>query len=162
MKKIVIALFSATLVLATMPGCERICSWLKCSDCSSCCGHAHKKGHAHAAASAVQEIGSEAAFDQLLAGTDKLVVVKLGAPWCGACETMQPIFAKVAATMHDNVVFAEIDTDKVPEVPKRLETKGIPVIHFFKDGKELANDKIVGTMAEEAFVAHIQRLQTAK
>lgn len=162
MKKIVIALFSATLALTTMPGCERICSWFKCSDCSSCCKHDHKKGHAHAAASAVQEIGSEAAFDQLLAGSDKLVIVKLGAPWCGACETMQPIFAKIAAAMHDSVVFAEVDTDKVPEVPKRLETRGIPVFHFFRDGKELANEKLVGAVTEEVFVAHIQRLQATQ
>ena len=101
-------------------------------------------------ASAVIEISSEKEFDEKVLNEKKPTVVIFGAPWCGACRDMKPVFEKVAKEMSGKYIFADVDVDKAGAVAKDYDIKGIPAILFFEDGKEAKDSKrIIGSISQE-------------
>lgn len=75
------------------------------------------------------------------------VVVEFYAEWCGPCQQLKPIFAKVAAdTPH--VTFTKVNADEIKNsnTLTNLNLKGVPTLVFYKDGKEI--DRKVGALNE--------------
>ena len=77
-------------------------------------------------------------FLQLLKVNPGLVIVKLGAEWCGPCKQIQPVLDGFFATSPDNVICADIDVDESFDFYAFLKNKkmvnGIPVIICYKKG----------------------------
>ena len=77
-------------------------------------------------------------FIKLLEVNPGLVVVKLGATWCGPCKKIAPIVEAFFASSPKNVVCADIDVDESVDLYAFLKAKkmvnGIPVMLCYKKG----------------------------
>nr|KJB59445.1 hypothetical protein B456_009G254900 [Gossypium raimondii] len=76
-------------------------------------------------------------FDDLLANSDKPVLVDFYATWCGPCQFMVPVLNEVSATLKDKIQVVKIDTEKYPSIADKYNIQGLPTFIIFKDGKPL-------------------------
>lgn len=61
------------------------------------------------------------------------VLVKYGAPWCGPCKMLAPIFEQAAAR-HDDVAFAEVDVQAQQVLGRRMGIRSLPTLQGWRDG----------------------------
>jgi thioredoxin len=78
---------------------------------------------------------AQSALDALLSSHAK-VVVDFYADWCGPCREFSPIFESVASRERD-VLFVKINVDSAQKVASKYGVRGIPLIMFFKNGKQV-------------------------
>jgi protein disulfide-isomerase A1 len=76
-------------------------------------------------------VGKE--YESVVLGSDKDVLVKFYAPWCGHCKNLAPIYDDLGSILKDNdkVVIAKLD-HTLNEVP--LDIRGYPTLKLFKAG----------------------------
>jgi thioredoxin 1 len=86
------------------------------------------------------DITQETAWASLVSGK-KLVAADFWAPWCPFCLRLKPIFESIANKFPD-IRFVKINVDEQQELASRYGIRGIPVIKFFCEGKEVG--EIVG------------------
>jgi thioredoxin-like negative regulator of GroEL len=90
-------------------------------------------------------------FFRLLENNPGLVIIKLGATWCGPCKKIKPVVDAFFASSPDNVVCCDIDVDESFDVYSYLKSKrmvnGIPVILCFKKGNTsyIPDDSVTGS-----------------
>merc|ERR1712188_355410 len=77
----------------------------------------------------------KAAFDEAIKG-DKLVVVDFTASWCGPCQRIAPVFAKLAEEMED-VAFVKVDVDENEETAAACGIQAMPTFQFYKGGEKV-------------------------
>ena len=98
----------------------------------------------------ISQIESKTAFFHLLEHNPGLIILKLGASWCGPCKKIEPIVHGFFATSPDEVVCGDIDIDDSFELYALLKNKkmvnGIPVMLCYKKGNEtfIPDDSITG------------------
>ena len=90
-------------------------------------------------------------FISLLEKNPGLVIVKLGATWCGPCKKIKPVVDAFFASSPDNVICCEIDVDESIDLYTYLKSKrmvnGIPVILCYKRGNVgyIPDDSVTGS-----------------
>jgi thiol-disulfide isomerase/thioredoxin len=93
-------------------------------------------------------------FIRLLENNPGLIIVKLGATWCGPCKKIKPIVDGFFASSPDNVICCDIDVDESFDVYTYLKSKrmvnGIPALLCYKkDNKTyIPDDSITGSSPE--------------
>jgi thiol-disulfide isomerase/thioredoxin len=98
----------------------------------------------------ISEIENRDAFANLLKHNTGLIVLKLGATWCGPCKTIEPVVHAFFASSPVDVICGDIDVDKSFDFYSFLKSKkmvnGIPVILCYKKGNEtfIPDDMITG------------------
>ena len=95
----------------------------------------------------VIHIGSEEAFDKLIAG-DTPVLVDFWATWCGPCRMIAPIVEEIANEYAGKVVVAKVDVDEMGELAQRYRIMNIPTLMLFKQGQMV--DKTIGARPKAA------------
>lgn len=63
-------------------------------------------------------------------------IIKFGAPWCGGCNSMKPMFEKFkeeAASEAVEILDINVDTD--PDEATKYGVQSIPFTVFIKDGE---------------------------
>ncbi len=65
------------------------------------------------------------------------VLVDFYAPWCGPCKMMAPHIEALKNKYKGKLTVLKVDTDKSMEVAKNFKISGIPLIKFYKAGKEV-------------------------
>ena len=95
----------------------------------------------------VIHIGSEEAFDKLMAG-DAPVLVDFWATWCGPCRMIAPIVEEIATQYADKVIVAKVDVDEQGELAQRYRIMNIPTLLLFKQGEIV--DKAIGARPKAA------------
>jgi thiol-disulfide isomerase/thioredoxin len=89
-------------------------------------------------------------FLRLLEKNPGLVIIKLGATWCGPCKKIKPVVDAFFASSPDNVICCEIDVDESFDLYAYYKSKkmvnGIPVILCYKKGNTsyIPDDSITG------------------
>ncbi|GAC1532193.1 MAG: thioredoxin [Acidimicrobiales bacterium] len=75
---------------------------------------------------------SKDTFDETVSG-DGIVLVDWWASWCGPCRMFAPVF-EAAASVHQDVVFAKVDTEANPELAGEAGISSIPTLMVFREG----------------------------
>ena len=81
-------------------------------------------------------------FNPQVLKSDKPVLVDLWAPWCGPCNSIEPVVEKLAEAYGDQIRFTQCNVDHNPKTADKYGVKGIPTLMFFKGGKLV--DKLTG------------------
>lgn len=76
-------------------------------------------------------------FSKFISQNDLPVVVDFWATWCGPCQSMAPVFAKVAQST-PQALFAKVETEQAPLAATRMGIRSIPTLAIFLQGKEIA------------------------
>lgn len=74
-------------------------------------------------------------------GTDKLVLVKFTAEWCGPCKAMDKTTwqdESVVKWVKDHGVAIQVDVDKEPQVAGNFKIAAMPTMVMLKGGNEIA------------------------
>ena len=86
----------------------------------------------------ISEITTRDAFFHLVRNNPGLVIMKLGAEWCGPCKQIKHIVHAFFATSPPDVVCCDIDVDQSFDFYSMLKSKkmvnGIPVMLCYKKG----------------------------
>jgi thioredoxin 1 len=89
-------------------------------------------------------------FLKLLQVNPGLVIVKLGATWCGPCKQIAPVVHGFFASSPNDVICADIDVDESFDLYAYFKSKkmvnGIPVILCYKKGNItfIPDDSVTG------------------
>ena len=103
----------------------------------------------------ISEIVDRGAFMTLLQHNPGLIIIKLGAEWCGPCKTIKSAVHGFFASSPPEVVCADIDVDKSFDFYSFLKSKkmvnGIPVLLCYKKGNAtyIPDDIITGSDSVE-------------
>ena len=86
----------------------------------------------------ISEIANREAFFHLLGHNPGLIILKLGATWCGPCQQIKHIVHAFFASSPANVVCGDIDVDESFDFYALLKSKkmvnGIPVFLAYARG----------------------------
>ena len=85
----------------------------------------------------VNHVKGKALLDSVLSADGKLVVLDVGATWCGPCQMIKPVFAQMAEEYAGAVVFAAVDADESPDVVQAHNVRAFPTFIFFVGGREV-------------------------
>ena len=98
----------------------------------------------------ISEIANREAFFTLLKHNQGIIVIKLGAEWCGPCKTIKKAVHGFFASSPPEVICADIDVDECFELYSLLKSRrvvnGIPVLLCYKKGNRtpIPDDSVVG------------------
>lgn len=93
-------------------------------------------------------------FEDMLAGTDGLVLVDFYAHWCGPCQMMAGILEQVNTQMQGAVKIVKIDTERYPQLASRHQVYALPTLVLFKHGQPV--DRIEGVLTAEKMQQRLQ------
>ena len=82
-----------------------------------------------------EQITTMQEFTSLVIDSDKPVLVKFYATWCGPCKLLAPSIAKLSQEYQGRIVFVSVDGDQAPELMRAYEVPGYPTVLIFADGK---------------------------
>lgn len=77
-------------------------------------------------------------FEQDVLTSDKPVLVDFWAEWCGPCRALAPVFAEVAESYADQVIFGKVNVDDSPQTASKYGVMSIPTLILFKNGEAAA------------------------
>lgn len=72
------------------------------------------------------------------------IIVMFTGSWCQPCKRMKPTFEELASQMGDDIRFAEMDIEQVPETAQHLGIRSVPSLALFADG--MVREVYAGTM----------------
>ena len=95
---------------------------------------------------------TSATFDEVVASSDKPVIVDFWAEWCGPCKMIAPILGEIAAEYAGSLTIAKLNVDENPDLAMRFNVMSIPTLLVFDKGevaKRLVGAKGKGAMLQE-------------
>lgn len=99
----------------------------------------------------VTYIPSRTDFMRLLENNPGLIIIKLGASWCGPCKTIKPVVEAFFASSPDKVLCCDLDVDECTDMYAFLKSKkmvnGIPALLCYKQGNTtfIPDDSVTGS-----------------
>ncbi|MCM2131989.1 thioredoxin [Larsenimonas rhizosphaerae] len=98
---------------------------------------------------------TSANFEQEVLKSDKPVMLKFWAPWCGPCKMMAPVVEEVAEEKSDSVKVVSINVDDAPDIAAEQGVRGVPTVVMFKEGNKVAS--LVGAQSKPQLVQFIEQ-----
>jgi thioredoxin 1 len=72
----------------------------------------------------------------------KPVLVDFWAEWCAPCRLLAPTFERLAASYGDEISFAKVNVDELPEVASQYGIRSIPTLLLLREGEVV--EELVG------------------
>jgi thioredoxin len=66
--------------------------------------------------------------------SQKLVLVDFWAEWCAPCRMLVPTVEKLAEVYGNQVDFAKVNVDELPELANQYGVRSIPTLVLLRDG----------------------------
>ncbi|CAM9756350.1 unnamed protein product [Scytosiphon promiscuus] len=100
-------------------------------------------------------------FDEVVKEEGKDVMLEFYAPWCGHCQALKPVYAKVASEVADmpSVVVAKMNAD-AHTPPAEFKLESYPTLLFLKAGDKSNPIAYGGPRDKDALVAFIRENAT--
>jgi thioredoxin 1 len=95
-------------------------------------------------------------FDELVAKSDKLVMLDFWAEWCGPCRMVGPVIEELSKDYDGKAVVGKVDVDINSNICSMFGIRNIPTILFFKGGQVV--DKQVGAVPKSVLDAKLKAL----
>jgi thioredoxin 1 len=85
----------------------------------------------------------------------KTKIIKFEATWCGPCQQMKPIFAKVSQVYAADLDFQTVDVDASPAVSDAYSVTLLPTLVAVKNGKVVG--RATGFKNEKQLTAFVKK-----
>jgi len=85
----------------------------------------------------------------------KPVLVDFWAEWCGPCRRLAPTFERLAEKYGNDIQFAKVNVDELPELANQWGVRSIPTLVLLKSGNEL--ERLVGIKSYEEVANVLER-----
>jgi thioredoxin 1 len=79
---------------------------------------------------------------QEVESSTKPVLVDFWAEWCAPCRLLAPTFDRLAANYGNEISFAKLNVDELPEVASQYGIRSIPTLLLLRDGEVV--EEIIG------------------
>lgn len=76
-------------------------------------------------------------FEELVANSEKTVLLDFWAVWCGPCRMMSPVVEALSEERQD-VLFGKVNVDEEEALARRFNVLSIPTFIVFKNGEAVA------------------------
>lgn len=103
----------------------------------------------------ITDVPSLDAFKEIMENNPGLVIIKLGAPWCGPCQVIAPDVKAMFDTMPSNVQCLSINIDDNVEfysfLKKKRVVNGVPALLCYRRGNmsNVPDDYVIGANREK-------------
>jgi thioredoxin 1 len=85
----------------------------------------------------------------------KPVFLDFWADWCGPCRMLAPTFERLAEKFGEQVTFAKINVDELPDVANKFAVRSIPTLVLLRAGNVV--EKLVGLRSEQELTQVLSR-----
>ena len=92
---------------------------------------------------------------QSIEASDKPVFVDFWAEWCTPCRMLAPTFERLAEKYGNEITFAKINVDDLPDVAGKYAVRSIPTLLLLRQGNVL--EQLVGTRSYDDLVRVLER-----
>jgi thioredoxin 1 len=92
---------------------------------------------------------------QHVLSSSRPVLVDFWAGWCGPCRLLAPTFEKLAEKYGNEVLFAKLDVDELPEAAGQFGIQSIPTLLLLQGGEAVA--QVVGLQPYEKLASLLDR-----
>lgn len=99
---------------------------------------------------------TDANYEEIVANSDKPVVLDFWAAWCGPCKMVGPLIDEMHTEYEGKAIIGKVDVDNNPGIAGKFGIRNIPTIAFIKGGEVV--DKSVGAVPKTQLTAKLDAI----
>jgi len=88
----------------------------------------------------------------------KPVFLDFWADWCGPCKMLAPTFERLAEKYGEQVTFAKVNVDELPDIANQFAVRSIPTLVLLQQGNVV--ERLVGLRSEQELAQVLSRYTT--